>query len=232
MKARVLSTKKLLPNHRQFLLNAGLAVVEADFISVHPKPFEINTINQNLIFTSQNAVKSFLLNGKAGDYKSHPVFCVGSKTKEAIEGAGYKVIAFAEYAEGLAEMIIKEHLDERFTFFSGNMRRDTLPEALANAGIDHNEIEIYQTVLSPTNINTTLDAVLFFSPSGVESYLTENKIGDAVCFCIGKTTAGALDGITEKIVIANKQTIENTIVQCVSYFTKIRKEDTKEHEDL
>lgn len=218
MKARVLSTKKLLPNHRQFLLNAGLAVVEADFITVRPKPFEINTINQNLIFTSQNAVNSFLLNGKANDYKSHPVFCVGSKTKEAIEGAGYRVIAFAEYAEELAEMIIKEHSGGSFTFFSGNMRRDTLPDAFANDGIDHNEIEIYQTVLSPVNINTTPNAVLFFSPSGVESYLKENRIGDAVCFCIGKTTAGALDGVTEKIVIANKPTVENVVVQCVNYY--------------
>lgn len=231
MKARVLSTKKLLPNHRQFLLNAGLAVVEADFITVHYKPFEISTVNQNLIFTSQNAVNSFLLNEKAKDYKGHPVFCVGSKTKEAIEKAGFSVAASAEYAEGLAEIIIAEHSGESFTFFSGSMRRDTLPDALANAGVDFNEIGIYQTILSPPNINATLDAVLFFSPSGVESYLKENLIGDAVCFCIGKTTASALEGITEKIVIANKPTIENMIVQCVGYYTKNHQEDTKEHKD-
>lgn len=218
MKARVLSTKKLLPNHRQFLLNAGLAVVEADFITVRHKPFEINTINQNLIFTSQNAVKSFLLNGKAGIYKSHPVFCVGSKTREALEKAGCNVIASAEYAEELAEVIITGYSGESFTFFSGSMRRNTLPEALTNAGINWNEIEIYQTVLSPTNINATLDAVLFFSPSGVNSYLKENRIGDAVCFCIGTTTASTLEGITRNVVIANKPTVENVVVQCVNYY--------------
>ncbi len=218
MGARVLSTKKLLPNHRQFLLNAGLAVVEADFITIQYNPFEFNTIHQNLIFTSQNAFKSFLQHEKAGDYKGHPVFCVGNKTREAIEKAGYSVIACAEYAEELAAIIIKEHSGESFTFFSGSMRRDTLPDALANAEIIWNEIEIYKTVLSPLTMNAPLDGILFFSPSGVESFLKENVIGNAVCFCIGTTTAAALNGVTGNIVIASKPTVENVVVQCVNYY--------------
>ncbi len=228
---RVLSTKKLQPNHKQYLLNAGLAVLEADFISISYKPFELKDIRPNLIFTSQNAFKSFLHNEKAGEYKDHAVFCVGSKTKEAIEKAGFNVSAFAEYAEGLSDIIIKEYAGESFTFFSGSMRRDTLPFALANAGISVDEIEVYETVLSPQKINAPLDGILFFSPSGVESFLKENSIGNAVCFCIGTTTAAALEDITDNIVVANKQTIENTIVQCVGYYTKKRKGDTKEHED-
>ncbi|AWH84524.1 uroporphyrinogen-III synthase [Flavobacterium album] len=218
---RILSSKKLQPNHRQFLLNAGLAVLEADFISISYKPFELNDISPNLIFTSQNAFKSFSENEKAGDYKSHPVFCVGSKTREAIEKAGFKVLAFAEYAEGLAEIIIKDYTGESFTFFSGSMRRDTLPDALANAGIAFNEIEVYETVLSPQKINAPLDGILFFSPSGVESYLKENSIGNAVCFCIGNTTSKALEGITSTIVIANKPTVENVVVQCVNYYRNL-----------
>jgi uroporphyrinogen-III synthase len=219
MKARVLSTKKLLPNHRQFLLNAGLAVIEADFITIQCKPFELITIHQNLIFTSQNAVKSFLKHEKAANYTAYPVFCVGSKTREALEKSGYNVIASAEYAEELAEIIITGYSGESFTFFSGSMRRDTLPDALVKANIIWNEIEIYQTVLSPVEINGTPDAILFYSPSGVESYLKENRIGDAVCFCIGTTTASALEGITAaNVVVANKPTVENVVVQCVNYY--------------
>jgi uroporphyrinogen-III synthase len=235
---RILSTKKLQPNHRQFLLNAGLAVLEADFISISYKPFELEDIRPNLIFTSQNAFKSFLQHEKAGEYKNHPVFCVGSKTKEVVEKGGFNVLAFADYAEGLADIIIKEYARESFTFFSGSMRRDTLPDALANAGIAFNEIEIYETVLTPQKINASLDGILFFSPSGVESFLKMNNITDETCFCIGSTTAAALEDSTNNIVVANKQTIENTIVQCVGYYTKKRKtcpakagEDAKEHED-
>lgn len=217
---RVLSTKKLLPNQKQFLLNAGLAVLEADFIMIHHKPFQLNNIRQNLIFTSWNAVTSFLQNGRANDYKEYPVFCVGSKTRGAIEDAGFGVAASAEYAEDLAGIIIEKHRGENFTFFSGSMRRDTLPDALADAKIDCNEIEVYETVLSPHRINTALDGILFFSPSGVESFRKENAIVDAVCFCIGTTTAAALEGITENIVIANKPTVENVIVQCMRHKNK------------
>jgi uroporphyrinogen-III synthase len=215
---RILSTKKLLVNQKQYLLNARLAVVEADFISIQYTPFEVKDIRQNLLFTSQNAFTSFLLNEESGNYKDKAIFCVGSKTKEAIEKAGYTVLASADYAEQLAEIIIREHSGESFTFFSGSMRRETLPQALANANIDFNEIEVYKTVLSPHTINSRLDGILFYSPSGVESYLKENNIGSAVCFCIGTTTAEALKGITENIVIANKPTLENVIIQCINYY--------------
>jgi uroporphyrinogen-III synthase len=228
---RVLSTKKLAVNQKQFLLNAGFSVLEADFIDIRFKTFLTNGINQNLIFTSQNAFKSFLANGESAKFKSRPVFCVGSKTKEIIEKQGYTVTACADYATGLAEMIVTKHGEEKFTFFTGNLRREVLPQALAKAGITFNEVEVYETVLSPHRVSAPLDGILFFSPSGVESYLKENSIGAATCFCIGTTTAEALRGITDNIVVANKQTIDNTIVQCVGYYTRTRKEDAKEHED-
>lgn len=220
MKAiRVLSTKKLLVNQKQYLLNAGLSVVEADFISIQHVPFEVTAMHQNLIFTSTNAFKSFLLNNKSKSHKDKIIFCVGSKTKEAIEKAGYTVLAYADYAEQLADIIIKKHSGKSFTFFSGSMRRDTLPKALANANIDFNEAEVYKTVLSPHIINNKLDGILFYSPSGVESYIKNNKIHKEVCFCIGITTANALKGITDNIVIANKPTLENVIIQCLNYYT-------------
>jgi uroporphyrinogen-III synthase len=215
---RILSTKKLLPNHKQFLLNAGLSVMEADFISIQYTPFEFVAIRQNLLFTSQNAFAGFLLNEESAKYKDRAIFCVGSKTKEAIEKAGYTVMASADYAEELAGIIIKEHSGESFTFFSGSMRRDTLPDALAAAKIDCNEIEVYKTVLSPHVINSRVDGLLFFSPSGIESYHSANSISSETCFCIGNTTAEALKGITENIVIAKKPTVENVIIQCINYY--------------
>lgn len=219
---RILSTKKLLANQKQYLLNAGLAVVEADFISVSLKAFEIDTVNENLIFTSQNAVISFLHNGTSAQLKGNGIFCVGTKTKAALEHYGYNVKVCTDYAEELAKIITGDHANESFTFFSGNLRRDTLPEALKAAGIEMNEVQAYETVLSPHKINSKLDGILFYSPSGIESYLKKNNIGNAVCFCIGTTTAEALKGITENIVIANKPTLENVIVQCINYYKETK----------
>jgi uroporphyrinogen-III synthase len=202
------------------VLNAGLAVVEADFITVHFKPFSADNIESNLIFTSTNGFKSFLLNEESAKYKEANIFCVGSSTRQFIESNGYKVVASADYATELAEALTTQHNTKKFTFFSGSLRRDTLPAALAKAKIFFNEIEVYETRLTPHKINTTVDGILFFSPSGVESYLKENELNNETCFCIGTTTAEALTGITTNIVTANKPTVENVIVQAINYYKK------------
>ena len=214
---RIVSTKKLQGNHKQYLLNAGFSVLEADFITTVSLPFKME-VAQNLIFTSQNAFKSFLLNEKSDEYKESLVFCVGAKTAEVVKQNGYRVEVCADYAEDLANAIKKGYADENFTFFSGNLRQDTLPQAMKEAGIGFTEIEVYKTALTPHKINAVTNGVLFFSPSGVQSYLKENEIGRAICFCIGTTTAKALEGITENIVIANRPTVENVIIQCINYY--------------
>lgn len=218
---RILSTKKLLPNQKQFLLNVNFSVIEADFIEIKNKEFQINKNSSDLLFTSQNAVKSFLGNEKANDFKNNKIFCVGQKTKALLEQNGFQVIASKEYASELATIIINDFSEENFTFFSGNLRRETLPEAFKKANISFEEIEVYETILNPKKINSEINAVLFFSPSGVESYLKENKIEDKKCFCIGTTTAEALKEITENIIIAKQQTVENVIIRVINYYTKL-----------
>lgn len=216
--ARILSTKKLLSNQRQYLLNAGLAVTEADFINVQYIPFLAGNINNNLIFTSQNGFKAFSENKESIKYKGSNVFCVGDKTKDVINAAGFTVTASADNAESLAAIITEKYPQERFTFFAGSIRRDTLPEGLQKAGILCNEIEVYTTVLTPHKILSKADGLLFFSPSGVAAYLQENTITNEACFCIGTTTAQALAGIAENIIVANRPSVENVIIQCINYY--------------
>jgi len=217
---RILSTKKLLSNQKQFLLNANFNLIEADFIKTESKPFELKNINDNLIFTSQNAVHSLIENAQEllPKLREKNIFCVGLKTKALLEENGFNVIAYTGYAEDLAEIIALIYSKESFTFFSGNLRRDTLPDFLKEANIKFNEIEVYETHLTPQKINSPLDGILFFSPSGVESYLKDNKIKKEICFCIGNTTAEALEKTTKNIVIANQPTVENTIIQCINEF--------------
>lgn len=231
MAYRVLSTKKLQPNQKLYLLNAGLAVVEADLIGIEYKPFELSDTTDILIFTSANGFKGFLKHAASSPLKGNTVFCVGHKTKELIERHGFTVTAVANDAEVLAEIIVRDYADNSFTFFSGSMRRDSLPDALAKANIPLTEIAVYDTVLTPQKINTPLDGILFFSPSAVQSYLAANTITDEACFCIGNTTAAALEGITDKVVVAHKPSVENVIVQVRGYFAKMREEVTKEHKE-
>ena len=215
---QILSTKTLLDNQREALTNANLNVVEVDFIETKSQAFELNGINDNLIFTSQNAVQSFLLDPKSEELKTKNVFCVGLKTKILLSESGFNVIAYTGYAADLAEIITLIYANESYTFFSGNLRRETLPQALKEAKIKFNEIQVYETKLTPQKIKTPVDAILFFSPSGIESYLKENKIKNETCFCIGTTTSSALEGITKNIIIADQPTIEDVIEEVIAEY--------------
>src|SRR6478736_322770 len=199
---QILSTKILSPLHKQELMKYGVELIEADFIKTENKPFELKDLNESLIFTSQNAVHSVLSNPKSEELKKKNVYCVGLKTKSLLEENGFNVVAYTGYASDLAEIITLIYSTEKYTFFSGNLRRDTLPNALKENNIVFNEIEVYETALTPQKINTKAQAILFFSPSGVNSYLKDNKINKEICFCIGETTAQALEKTTKNIIIA------------------------------
>lgn len=217
-KIQILSTKILTTHQKEALLKSELEVIEADFISVKNSNFEIGTLNEYLIFTSQNAVYSVLLHPMLEVLKSKTVFCVGLKTKALLEENGFTVEVYVDYAADLAEIITLIYGKQSYTFFSGNMRRETLPSQLKAAQVDFNEIQVYQTSLSPHKIQAKLDGILFFSPSAVESYLKENKIKNEICFCIGETTAEALEKTAKNIIVAAQPTVEDVIEEVLAEY--------------
>jgi uroporphyrinogen-III synthase len=215
---QILSTKKLSGEQKQALTSANFEVIDTDFIQTQNKSFELKDLNDNLIFTSQNAVHSVLSDPKSEQLKSKNVFCVGLKTKILLSESGFNVVAYTGYASDLAEIITLIYGRESYTFFSGNLRRETLPQALKEADVKFNEINVYDTSLTPQKIKTAVDAILFFSPSGVESYLKENTIKKETCFCIGETTAEALHKITKNIIIADQPTVEDVIEDVIEEY--------------
>jgi len=208
---KILSTKILTDSQKKPLIDTGIELIENDFISTKIKSFDLKNINESLIFTSQNSVESILQHPELETLKTKKVYCVGIKTKNLLAENGFEVIAYTGYAADLAEIITLIYKSESYTFFSGNKRRDTLPDALKEAGVTFNEIEVYETTLTPQKIKGTVDAVLFYSPSGVESYLADNKLKNEICFCIGETTASALENKTKNIIVAEQPTIEDVI---------------------
>ena len=166
----VLSTKKLLGNQRTLLLNAGISLVEYNAIKIEFVPFEIPLNIENAIFTSQNAVEAI----QDSRFKIQNCFCIGEKTKSLLEEYGRKVIAMTEYASQLAENLVKNHKNDSFHFFCGNIRSDEIPSKLKENNISFEEIEVYRTTLNPKKFERKFDAVLFFSPSGVRSFVEGN----------------------------------------------------------
>ncbi len=212
----VLSTKKLQTNQRELLLNTGLSFVEYDAISIEFLETEIPKNIQNAILTSQNAVRS-ILNKRLN---IEQCFCVGEKTKALLEKNEYNVVKMAQNSTELAQYIAKNHKKDAFYYFCGSRRRDDLPDMLKASKVDVFELETYKTVLNLKKFDQYWNGILFFSPSGVESYFKANsnkaqevRQSESVCICIGETTASEAKKYSENIVIANSTSIESAIAR-------------------
>ena len=211
----VLSTKKLKENQRSLLINAGITLVEYNAIKIDYEPFEIPTNIENAIFTSQNAVKSFFVKEPPANAVENS-YCVGEKTKHLLEENGQNVIKTTEYASELADFLVKNHKNDSFHFFCGNIRSDEIPSKLKENNIIFEEIEVYKTTLNPKKFERHFDGILFFSPSGIRSFLLENKINNSKAICIGNTTASEAKKHTENVVVSNSTTVESVIAKTVN----------------
>ena len=60
------------------------------------------------------------------------------------------------------------------------------------------------------------DGILFFSPSGVASYISENKDQrNTHAFCIGQTTATSAKKHFKSVVVAHTSTIESVLEKTI-----------------
>lgn len=214
----VLSTRKIKASVLEAVALGEVKLLEQDYILTEHLVFDLDTVYDYVLFTSQNAVKSVVSQGYRYTLNKKTALCVGIKTKELLEENGWEVVAWAHYAKELAPIIIQDFKDKEITFFSGSIRRDLLPDAFKANGIVFNEFTVYQTVLNPIKNEQKIEGLCFYSPSAIESYLQQNSITTEVCFCIGETTAEPLKGVTQNIVIAKQPTVEATLQACVDYY--------------
>ena len=104
-----------------------------------------------------------------------------------------RLAATADNAAELAEKIIEEAEDTELIFFCGDLRRDELPERLREANFDVDEVVVYQTIATPHKMKKSYNGILFFSPSGVNSFFEMNHLPPGTpLFAIGNTTATAI----------------------------------------
>ena len=214
---RILSTKKLSKALKKKFSDAKIELVEKNFIQTKSISFETPQLNDYLVFTSKQAVKS-VLKSDVKNVHSISCLCVGSKTRNFLEKKGFTVIESADYAEDLIQIINSKYKSNSFTFFCGNIRKNTIPNYFQQNKIAYNETIVYETKLKPHQIKEPFDGVLFFSPSGVNSFLEKNSLKNRICFCIGTTTAKALENRTKNIVIASQPTVENVITEVIKFY--------------
>ncbi len=199
----------------------GIEIVEKKFIQTEPVVFAYseNIEADYFVFTSSNAVKIVLNSGSALQAKK--IACTSGETKRVLLENNIAVDVEADDAKSLADKLVQAQ-SQSVVFFCGNIHREELPETLKAEGIKVEEVIVYQTTLTPVLVNDFLDAVLFFSPSAVDSFFTNNTLSPhTVCFCIGQTTANHLASKTKaKIQIAASPSQEKLIDQLITYYTQ------------
>lgn len=212
-KNNIYSTKKLSETQIK-LFDAYIHVSDSDFIKIRFNripPKVIKNEIENVIITSQNAVESLLTSFSPIELQFKNIYCVGRQTKRLIERLIGKVYHSEKNAKGLAEYLVKNLKEgDETTFFCSDIRLDELPTILAGKNIIVNEVQVYKTMCSPVKVTEKIKGVLFYSPSAVQCYLSENKT-DIIAFCIGETTAKEAKKHFSEVKIAKSPSTESII---------------------
>jgi len=224
VKPTVLSTKTLSNSALEILMAAGFEVTCYDAISITFIDFEAPEYIENAIFSSQNGVDSFFETTGTNTKIKH-CFCVGEKTAKKLEALGQNVVKIAQNATELGAFIAKNYKNETFYMICGSRRRDEIPELLKREHIDLFELKTYKTDLNQRHFEQKWDKILFFSPSGVESYFLahhkKNGASDVIeeiataAICIGPTTAATAKKYMSTVTIAPSTTVESVLAETV-----------------
>lgn len=232
---KVLSTKKTEP---AFIKEAGennIELIVKEFISItsitSQEKYEevlkwILNDKAHIVVTSANAAKilcEYLNFDDFYEVDEWKFFCMAGKTKDTLinnYSRGVNIIDTAQSSSSLAEKIIEKNIKE-VVFFCGDKRREELPELLHAKGVKVNEVILYQTKETPIKIEEDLDGILFYSPSGVDSFISANTFHSKTkVFAIGNTTGDALKKVTGKnIYISDEASTESIIkkmIECLS----------------
>lgn len=165
------------------------------------------------IFTSKRAVDIFVkcinseITQKIKD-ANYPIYVVGRSCEEPLINLGFQTQGRdTGNADELADLIIlqSKEITKPLVFFCGNIARETIPKKLNQNDINFESIICYCTACNE-NFSALFseyikdgppDAIVFFSPSGVEFYFNEieklfENFADVKICCIGKTTESAI----------------------------------------
>ena len=208
---QVYSTKTLTEAQRHLFKN--IKVDSSDFLKISlnriPKPILKSKID-NVIITSQNAVEAITRVFPKEELQFKNIYCVGRRTKKLIESKIGKVKHSENNAKALANYLVDFIDGTDVTYFCSDIRLDELPAILEENNIKVNEVEAYKTILDAAKIDATVEGVMFYSPSTVESYMQNNK-ADKIAYCIGDTTATEAKKYFKDVRVAKIPTVESVI---------------------
>ncbi|GGD48989.1 uroporphyrinogen-III synthase [Muriicola marianensis] len=216
----VLSTRNLSSSQLALLAKSGIGMECYDAILIKLLKAELPEGFDEYIFTSKNGVKGYLKNRvpEAENQKKITCYCVGEKTQAFLEEKGLFVAKMTQNSRELGDFLVKNDKKGPFLVFTGNRNRPELGSKLEEHQIPFREVLVYETHLNPKKIEKNFQILLFYSPSGVQSFVQVNDPKDETALCIGETTAREARKHFRKVVVADKPTTDNVIEKLIENF--------------
>ena len=197
-----------------------------------PIPLEkVDHINSEidwLVFTSQNAVRSFF---EQVDLKTDKeIACVGPKTRKLVESYGHKVSFVPNTFTSFALAIeIPASKSDKICYVGGNLSNNDSLTILRNKSAEFLKVEAYHTIADFHSeeewkelMSNKLNIISFCSPSAVHSFLEQVQQYDIILpidvryAAIGTTTGQSIkDDIRSHPIIGEKHTFAAMIDQIV-----------------
>ncbi len=222
----ILSTKHLDPTARDWALAQDWGLMEMEFIQIEALPLNrsqerrLDAIGPSdlVVVTSENAIK-FLPTIQSTE--TWRFGCIGHKTRYKVqERFPHNQIRFtADNSRDLAAQIVESKCFGDVYFICAEDHRMELSLLLQKHRIKVETFSVYKTIKQPQKVDHHYDGILFFSPSGVESFFQLNQsIKNTIYAAIGQTTANALENYTKRVIISEAPTQE-ALLRCVqSYY--------------
>jgi uroporphyrinogen-III synthase len=217
-KIKILSTKILGENLKEIFDDNKFDLFEHDFIKIGSLNFELPNHDGSWIFTSQNAVNAVFSISKSMDLIFNKIYCVGENTKSVLSKKGQKVVKNLKNSSKLANFISKHAKNEKFIFCRSDIKNDNFTDFFKKEKIDLKEIVVYDNQPNSIALKDKFEAIMFYSPSGIKSFLKNNQLGSSHCICIGETTASYAKNYSSYVVSCKTPSIKHVIDKTIKLF--------------
>ena len=217
-KIKILSTKILSENLKEIFDDNKFDLFEHDFIKIGSLNFELPNHDGSWIFTSQNAVNAVFSISKSMDLIFNKIYCVGENTKSVLSKKGQKVVKYSKNSSKLANFISKHAKNEKFIFCRSDIKNGNFTDFFKKEKIDLKEIVVYDNQPNSIVLKDKFEAIMFYSPSGIKSFLKNNQLGSSHCICIGETTASYAKNYSSNVVSCKTPSIKHVIDKTIKLF--------------
>jgi len=184
---------------------------------------------EQFVVSSQWAAK-WLVKYKTeiGFDKSDSILCLSEKQKEICSIISDNIfVASHQNACSLAQLAGELNRGEQVVYLHGNISLNVFETVMNSLGIAIQKNEVYKNLPVLKTLSNTFDVYLFFSPGGVENFVSSGNTipGTSVISAIGTTTAAACERLFEREIFISKTQEERAAVQFAAGFlqhSKIR----------